>query len=257
MTGDHVRVRLQDVTLRFRTYRERSPSVAGALYQTLRSLVRPREIGWFTALDGVSLTFCEGETIGVIGPNGGGKTTLLRVVSGIYPPDEGLVETFGTTSNLLTLGAGFDNRLSGLENIRLNCLVMGLSMDEIDRLTRDIVDFADIGPRIHLPLRYYSSGMISRLGFATVLALQPDILLIDEVFSVGDLSFKERSEAAMRDLMKRASCQIVVTHNLGYVRGECTRALFIESGRVVADGQPNEVVDEYVAWTRARRKGAG
>lgn len=252
MGDNRVRVRLENVTLRFRTYREQSPSIAGALYQTARSLLRPRKIGWYTALDSVSVTLHEGETVGIIGPNGGGKTTLLRVVSGIYPPDEGYVETQGSISNLLSLGTGFDNRLSGLENIRLNCLVMGLSMDEIDRLTEQIVDFAEIGPRVHLPLRYYSSGMISRLSFATVLALQPDILLIDEVFSVGDLSFKERSEAAMRDLMARASCQLVVTHNLSYVRNECTRALFIEGGRIVADGEPRDVVKEYTTWTKAK-----
>jgi len=241
------RVRLTDLSIRFRLSYDKSHSLGDWIRETGLRLARGRRPRTFTALRNVNLTLRDGDVLGVIGPNGCGKSTLLRTISGIYRPDEGEVRTQGQVSTLLSLGTGFDNRLDGLSNIRLNGLLMGMSHEEIDAATPDIVAFAEIGEHIDVPMKYYSSGMISRLSFAIVLAMQPDILLIDEIFSVGDLEFKKKSEKAMHDLLTRASCQVIVTHSLRLVREHCTRAIYMRSGRILMDGEPEEVVARYEA----------
>lgn len=247
MTVAEERVRLTDLSIRFRLSYDKSHSLGDWIRETGLRLARGRRPRTFTALRNVNLTLRDGDVLGVIGPNGCGKSTLLRTISGIYRPDEGEVRTQGQVSTLLSLGTGFDNRLDGLSNIRLNGLLMGMSHEEIDAATPDIVAFAEIGEHIDVPMKYYSSGMISRLSFAIVLAMQPDILLIDEIFSVGDLEFKKKSEKAMHDLLTRASCQVIVTHSLRLVREHCTRAIYMRSGRILMDGEPEEVVARYEA----------
>jgi len=143
------------------------------------------------------------------------------------------------------LGTGFDNNLSGIENIRLNGLTLGMSLGEIESKISTIVDFADIGDHIHGPMKHYSNGMISRLSFSIVLAMQPDILLIDEVFAVGDLAFQKKSQSAMNDLLDKSFCQIIVTHSLPFVRQHCNRAIYLCNGRVIMDGDPDAVVSRY------------
>ncbi len=197
------------------------------------------------ALTNVSVTVYKGDIIGIIGPNGSGKSTFLRTVSGIYHPDAGSVHTHGRISTLLSLGTGFDNNLSGLDNICLNGLIIGMSQAAINANIPQIIEFAEIGDFIHVPMKYYSSGMISRLSFAIVLAMEPDILLIDEIFSVGDLAFQKKSEKAMHNLLSRSNCQMIVTHNLALVREHCNRALYFEGGRIKMDGPPDAVVSRY------------
>ncbi len=243
------RVRINDLSIRFRLNYDRSHSLGDWIRESALRVVRARRPRMFTALEGIDLVIRDGDVLGVIGPNGCGKSTLLRTISGIYRPDQGEVHTEGQVSTLLSLGTGFDNRLHGLDNIRLNGLLMGMSHAEIDAAIPDIVAFAEIGDHIDVPMKYYSSGMISRLSFAIVLAMQPDILLIDEIFSVGDLEFKKKSERAMHDLLTRASCQVLVTHSLSLVREHCTRAIYMRSGRIVLDGEPAEVVARYEADT--------
>jgi ABC-type polysaccharide/polyol phosphate transport system ATPase subunit len=215
---------------------------AHALAQRLITKKKPR---YFTALSDVNMVVCDGDIIGVIGPNGSGKTTLLRAISGIYYPDSGSVKCNGEISTLLSLGTGFDNSLSGIENIRLNGLTLGMSLAEIESKISRIVEFADIGDHIYGPMKHYSNGMISRLSFSIVLAMQPDILLIDEVFAVGDLAFQQKSQSAMNDLLDRSICQIIVTHNLSFVRQHCNRAVYLRNGRVIMDADPDEVTTRY------------
>ena len=197
------------------------------------------------ALSGINLSVKKGDIVGIIGPNGCGKTTLLRTICGIYHPDEGSVMASGRISTLLSLGTGFNNDLNGKDNIRLNGLTIGMTLDEIEEKIPAIIEFADIGDHINMPMKYYSSGMISRLSFSIVLSMKPDILLIDEIFSVGDLSFTQKSEKALQDLLAMTNCQLIVTHNLDLVRDHCNRAIFMESGKIVLDGNPAEVVDAY------------
>jgi ABC-type polysaccharide/polyol phosphate transport system ATPase subunit len=240
------KVILDDVAIRFRMAFDLDASFGARIREVGRRLVRRGVQEHFEALRGISLHIREGDVIGVIGPNGSGKSTLLRTIGGIYRPDRGRVETFGKVSTLLSLGTGFDNRLSGLDNIRMNGLLLGIPRRELDAMIPTIEEFAEIGDHIRVPMKYYSSGMISRLSFSIVLAMQPDILLIDEVFSVGDIQFQRRSARALHELLGRASCQVIVTHNLDFVRKHCNRAVYVREGLVEEDGSPATVVPRYV-----------
>ncbi len=239
------KVELNGVMVRFRLSYDKTWTLLDKAVEVGNRLVRKRKPRFFTALEDASLTINEGEIVGIIGPNGSGKTTLLRTISGIYHPDAGSVTCRGRISTLLSLGTGFDNRLTGLDNIRLNGLLIGISMKEIEDKIPMIAEFADIGDHIHTPMKYYSSGMISRVSFAIVVAMRPDILLIDEVFSVGDLAFQRKSQKAMHELLSRASCQLIVSHNLSLIREHCNRVIYLESGHIVVDGAPEEAVAAY------------
>lgn len=201
----------------------------------------------FHALSNISLCIREGEVVGVIGRNGCGKTTLLRTIAGIYQPDTGRVKVEGRVSALLSLGTAFNTSLSGRENIILGGLTLGLRLREIESKSQEIIAFAELGEFIDVPMRYYSSGMMSRLSFALVIAIEPDILLIDETLSVGDISFQNRSRSAMHSLLEQASLQMIVSHDLNTIRKVCTRVIWIESGCIAMDGTPTEVVDQYEA----------
>jgi teichoic acid transport system ATP-binding protein len=239
------KVILDDVMVRFRMSYDRTTTFAAKAREVGRRLVRGEGPRYFEALKGISLEVRQGDIVGVIGPNGSGKSTLLRTIGGIYHPDRGRVETFGKVSTLLSLGTGFDNRLSGIDNIRMNGLILGLPKRELEAKIPMIEEFAEIGDHMRVPMKYYSSGMISRVSFSIVLAMQPDILLIDEVFSVGDLQFQRKSARALHELLGQASCQVIVTHNLEFVKKHCNRAVYVRSGRVVEDGNANEVVSRY------------
>jgi len=184
-TDGDVMVEIKNVCLRFQLSYEKVWTLREFTTDTMKSLRGKDPKKQFEALSDVNFTARRGDVIGIIGPNGCGKTTLLRVVSGIFPPDEGEVSTHGRISSLLSLSAGVNQNLAGYENIRMNALLFGMSRQEIDEKIDQICAFADIGEFINVPMKYYSNGMVSRLNFAIVLALDPEIILIDEIFSVG------------------------------------------------------------------------
>jgi len=239
------KVRIQDLSIRFRLSYDKTWNFTDKVAQVSKKLITGVKPRYFVALEDINLEVRQGEIVGIIGPNGSGKSTLLRAISGIYHPDQGTVDKNGRISTLLSLGTGFDNNLTGLDNIRLNGLIIGMHLEEIEQQISQIVNFADIGDHINQPMKYYSSGMISRLSFAIVLAMKPDILLIDEIFSVGDLAFQAKSEKAMHELLEKASCQLIVTHSLSMVERHCNRALYIRGGRIVLDDEPDKVVARY------------
>jgi ABC-type polysaccharide/polyol phosphate transport system ATPase subunit len=210
----------------------------------------------FWALRHVSLQLLHGQSLGVIGPNGAGKSTLLQVLAGIIRPSEGSVDVRGHVSGLLTLGAGFDKELSGRDNILLGGAFLGLD----DAVTRDllpsIVEYAELGDFIDAPLKTYSSGMRARLGFAIATSVDPDILLLDEVLATGDAAFRAKSKARVIEIVKAAKAVVLVTHDMNWVTEYCNRAILIEKGRVVMDGEPAEVValhQQHTAEARERR----
>jgi ABC-type polysaccharide/polyol phosphate transport system ATPase subunit len=210
----------------------------------------------FWALRDVSFTLRCGESLGVIGDNGCGKSTLLLALAGILRPDTGSVATHGTTSTLLTLGAGFEPTLSGRENIYLNAAFLGTSRRFIEERIDDIVEFADIGAFIDVPVSKYSSGMRARLGFSIACHIDPDILLLDEVLAVGDLAFRARSEARLREFSERAKAIVIVSHSMPFIRQACTQALWLDGGRVQAFGEPEEVVRAYTESSPQRAAAA-
>jgi ABC-2 type transport system ATP-binding protein len=196
----------------------------------------------FWALRNVSFKITSGESLAVIGPNGAGKSTLLQVLAGILMPSEGSLTVRGRISSLLTLGAGFDPDLSGRDNVRLAGAFMGMTTREMEERLAPIIEFADIGEFIDVPIKTYSSGMRARLGFAIATSLDPDVLLLDEVLATGDQVFRAKSKARVLELVTSAKAIVLVTHDMQWVTDYCNRALMLERGRVIAEGDPAEVV---------------
>ena len=196
------------------------------------------------AVRGVSLTAYRGEAIGLIGPNGSGKSTLLRAIAGLMAPSRGVVWTRGQAS-LLGVSAAMMGAMSGDQNILLGCLAIGMTPAEIAQEYESICEFAGIGDFVHLPMNTYSSGMGARLRFAIAAARAPDILLIDEALATGDAPFRRRSEQRIRELREHAGTVFLVSHGLGIIRQTCSRAIWLEAGKIVVDGEANAVVDAY------------
>lgn len=241
MAMDEPIIELKNLTMRFSRVRRRYGFRSTILH--FFNYVRDRLRGtWFNALDDVTISIRRGERIGIVGPNGSGKTTLLSIIGGIYRRYTGELHVRGRVSMMLALGAGFSNQLSGKENIKLNGVLQGETRKEMDRLMDDIIAFADLGEFIDAPLYQYSSGMKARLGFGIATAIKPDILLVDEVMSVGDDDFKTRSKARIKGLLKEGSTLVLVSHSESDIRSYCTRVIKLEHGKVVADGTPDEVL---------------
>jgi ABC-type polysaccharide/polyol phosphate transport system ATPase subunit len=207
----------------------------------------------FWALRHLDLRVVHGESLAVIGPNGAGKSTLLQVLAGIITPSEGSVDVFGNVSSLLTLGAGFDQDLTGRDNILLGGAFMGIDHREMGRRLDGIIEFADIGEFMDAPLKTYSSGMRARLGFAIATSVDPDILLLDEVLATGDQTFRAKSKARVLELVKAAKAIVLVTHDMNWVTEFCNRAMLIEHGQVVLEGDPAEVVALHQAHSEEEK----
>jgi ABC-2 type transport system ATP-binding protein len=201
------------------------------------------------ALDDVNLRFERGDRIGLIGPNGAGKSTLLRALAGIYPPTAGTVSRDGRVVPLLDISLGMDENSTGMQNIRLRGLLLGMSDAEVRAKQQDIADFCELGDYLDLPMRTYSSGMKVRLAFAVSTAVDAEILLLDEVMGVGDASFMHKAEARLADLRSRAEIVVLAMHSNSEIRRVCNKALWMERGRVRAFGPVEEVVSQYEAAT--------
>jgi len=218
-----------------------------------RGKSKPR-VEEFQALNDVSFTVQRGHTVGVIGSNGAGKSTLLKALAGVYQPDSGNITLHSDSISLLALGTGFENDLSGVENIYLNGILLGMSRKEVEKKINEITDFADIGDFIYKPVRTYSTGMRSRLAFAIASNIQPDILLIDEMLGVGDEAFREKSTARIKDMILSDRTVVLISHNMATIKELCQEVLWLEKGKTCAYGDPFSIVDEYILYTRNKRK---
>lgn len=203
------------------------------------------------ALKDVGFRAERGGSIGILGKNGAGKSTLLKVLAGTLIPDAGRVEVNGRVSTLLALGSGFNGDLSGRRNIVLGCLAAGLSRVETDGLVDPIIEFSELEEAIDRPLNTYSSGMVARLAFAIGVSMRPDILMIDEVLSVGDESFRDKSARAMQALVDRAGALVLVSHRLRVIRDLCVEAVWLHKGQVLKTGTPDKVIQAYKRAVRA------
>jgi ABC-type polysaccharide/polyol phosphate transport system ATPase subunit len=237
------RIHLDNVDLDFRVGAER--------HDTLRSMIARRLRPYRTvkrtvnALRSVSLAIDSGERVGLIGHNGAGKSSLLKVMAGIYPPQRGRVRTEGHICPLFELVTGFEMEATGWENIRTRALLLEMSPEEIERRIDGIAAFSNLGEFLDIPVRHYSSGMLVRLAFATSTAVDPQILLLDEVMAAGDAAFIESARARMNELMERASIVVFATHSLDVLPRFCKRTILLRQGRIVADGPTAEVVQLY------------
>ena len=239
----NIAIEVKNVSIKFPKTRVTLGTVESSLMKLAK--FRKTEQDFFVALDGIDLEVNEGEILGIIGRNGSGKSTLLRTISGIYRPDDGIIRSKGQITLMAGLGIGFNVNLSGRENIYLYGSILGHSNETMNDLMDSIIEFADLNGFIDQPLRTYSAGMRARLGFSIASAVKPDILLIDEVLSVGDQEFREKSMARILEIVKGSRTVVLVSHNFSIMKQICTRLIMIENGRIVSNGSPEEVITSY------------
>ena len=237
-------IEVSDVSMRFRMNSDRIMSLKEFVTTALRGKLRYQE---FTALERVSFTVKKGETLGLIGRNGAGKSTMLKVISGILKPTEGSVTCHGNVVPMLELGSGFDMDLTGKENIFLNGAILGYSEGFLKAKYDEIVEFSELGQFIEVPIRNYSSGMLARLAFSIATVVQPEILIVDEILSVGDAQFQEKSKRRMMELMGGGTTVLFVSHSIEQIREMCSKAVWLEKGKIRVVGDAKELCDAYGA----------
>ena len=238
-------VAVRDLKLHYKTNITKKPNFKEALLHFGRGEKTAITV---EALKGISFDIYKGTVLGVIGANGAGKSTLMKAIAGLLPPTEGEIELRGKVSAMLSLGVGFNPNLSGRENVVLGGLAAGLSRIEIEDNFTKIVDFAELHDHIEMPMRTYSAGMYSRLGFAVATTINPEILLIDEALSTGDASFKEKSAQRIDELAKQAKTLIVVSHALGSIQELCTEVIWLDHGKLIMSGKSDEIVNAYTKF---------
>lgn len=235
-------IRVEDVTMRFRMNSDRILSLKEFVTTALRGKLRYEE---FTALSHVSFEVQRGETLGLIGRNGAGKSTMLKIISGILKPTEGHVEICGNVVPMLELGSGFDMDLTGQENIFLNGAILGYGEEFLKEKYNEIVEFSELGQFIDAPIRNYSSGMLARLAFSVATVVEPEILIVDEILSVGDAAFQEKSKKRMLELMGGGTTVLFVSHSIDQIREMCSRVIWLEHGAIKMLKEAGEVCDAY------------
>lgn len=236
-------VSVKNVTMEFKREKDESTSIKELIIRTLKG---QRSYEMFRALDNVSFDIYKGEVVGIIGTNGSGKSTILKIISGALAPTSGKVEVDRSKIQLLTLGTGFDFELTGKENVYLNGAIIGYTKEYIDEKYDEIVKFAELEGFMEEKVRNYSSGMVSRLGFAiATIRDTPEILILDEVLSVGDMFFRKKSEARIKEMMHGGSTVLIVSHSTSVIRNNCTKAVWIEKGIMRAIGDPKDVCAAY------------
>ena len=238
---------VNNVSMRFIMEQERTNTLKEYLVKLVRRKLR---FSSFTALDHVNFSVRKGESIALIGKNGSGKSTMLKIIAGVMNPTEGNVKVDGTIAPLIELGAGFDPDLTGRENVFLNGALLGHKRKYMAENFDRIVQYAELEQFIDVPVRSYSSGMIARLGFAIAIHVQADILVVDEVLAVGDYNFQQKCHKTMDRLLKNGRTLLFVSHDTDQVKKLCERAIWLEHGHVMADGPANQVCDAYLEWMK-------
>lgn len=233
-------IEIKDVTKTYKLYNKPSDRLRENFSITHKNYHRDHD-----ALQGISLDVYKGECVGIIGTNGSGKSTLLKIVTGVVAPTSGTLEIKGKISALLELGAGFNQEYTGIENIYLNGTMVGFTKEEMDGKLQSIIDFADIGEFINQPVKTYSSGMFARLAFAVAINVDPDILIVDEALSVGDIFFQSKCYQKFMDLKEAGKTILFVSHDLGSIIKYCDRSLLLHHGKQIAVGKSSEIVDIY------------
>lgn len=235
-------ITVENVSMRFRMDKNKTTSLKEWV---VTHLLGKQQYEEFSALRDVSFEVKRGEIVGIIGRNGAGKSTLLKVISGIFKPTEGKVVTAGRVAPMLELGSGFDMELSGHDNIFLNGAILGFSEEFLKGKYDEIVAFSELGEFIDMPLKTYSSGMLARLAFSVATMIEPELLIVDEILSVGDAAFQEKSRARMMELMSGGTTVLFVSHSMNQIREMCERAIWLEHGITKKIGNANAVCDAY------------
>lgn len=235
-------IKLSNVSLKFKLQKEKTSSLKEF---AIRLLTKNISYSDFYALKNINLEIKKGESIGIIGKNGAGKTTLLRIVAGIYKPTSGKIYTNGKIMPIIDLGAGFDMELTGKENIFLNGIILGMTRKEVEEKYDEIVEFSGLKDFINSPLRTYSSGMVLRLGFSIATSINPDIILLDEVFAVGDEEFKKKCVKKIKEFKENGSTFIFVSHNMNLIKDLCEKSILVDKGEMKFFGNVINIIDKY------------
>lgn len=239
-------LKVENVSVKYRLTEQKVDDLKDYLIKLFKRELRYKE---FLALDNVSFTLNKGDRLAIMGMNGAGKSTLLKVIAGVLKASEGKVSKHGKVVPLLELGAGFDMQYTGSENIYLYGAMLGYSKAFLDEKYEEIVEFAELGDFINVPLKNYSSGMKARLGFSIATIVEPDILILDEVLSVGDAKFRKKSENKIMDMFDKGITVLFVSHNESQVRNLCTKGILLEHGKMTVSGTVDEVLETYKTIT--------
>lgn len=237
---DDLAIKVEHISKLYKLYRGRADRLKDALH-----LSRKKSYQEYYALSDVNFTVKKGETVGLIGTNGAGKSTLLKLITGVLTPSDGQIEVNGKISALLELGAGFNYEYTGLENIYFNGTLLGYTKEQMEERVPKIIEFAGIGDYINQPVKTYSSGMFARLAFAMAINVEPDILIVDEALSVGDIYFQSKCFKKMDEIKRNGTTVLLVTHDMSSVVKYCDKVVVLNHGKVVKEGNPKEMVDIY------------
>ncbi|MDO5852197.1 MAG: ABC transporter ATP-binding protein [Methanobacteriaceae archaeon] len=242
-------VDVRDISMEFNLSQEKTDNIKEYVIKAIKRELRFQS---FWALKNITFQIKKGEKIGFVGINGAGKSTLLQIISGVMKPTKGSVQLNGRIAPLLALGAGFDKNFTGKENIYLNGATLGFNKEFMKKKFDDIVEFSELEDFIDVPVKNYSSGMVSRLAFSIATAVNPEILILDEVLSVGDMGFQEKCKKKIDTMMEGDSTLLFVSHSPNQVRSLCDKAIWINEGKIITKGEVNEVCDSYEAYVRRK-----
>lgn len=243
------KIKIKNLSIYFRLYNNRTPSLKESFSHLFKKKSHTDYID-FKALDNISLEINSGERVGIIGANGAGKSTLLKALSKVYEPSFGSVEVEGVLAPLLEIGAGFHQEFTGRENIYLNGTILGVSKEKLKEIECEVISFSGIERFADTAVKYYSTGMYMRLAFSMATAIHPDILLLDEIFAGGDAVFMSRAKDRIQNLINKANILVMVSHDLSITTQLCNRAIWIDQGKIVADGHVTKVIDQYLNNSR-------
>ena len=239
-------IRIEDLSVKFRLYHGGGGSLKEQFASIFRKPTMP-PYSDFWAVNGLNLTVASGERVGIIGRNGAGKSTLLKALCRIYEPTAGKIHVNGRIAPLLEIGAGFHPEFTGRENIYLNGAILGYRKQQLQEIEPEVIAFAELEEFIDTPVKYYSTGMYMRLAFSLATAVHPEILVLDELFAGGDASFINKAKSRMFTMIDRANIMVLVSHDSELIGSLCNRVVWMDHGKIVADGEPTEIIGRYLA----------
>ena len=238
-------IELNNITMKFNLNIEKEFSIKQAFVNFFSFKKKKKKKEYFCALNDISFNVKKGEVVGLIGSNGAGKSTLLKIVSGVMKPTKGKVEVHGAISPMIELGAGFDQDLTARENVYLNGAILGYSKKFLDEKFDDIVEFSELKDFLDVPIRNFSSGMTAKLAFSIATVVEPEILIVDEILSVGDIKFQEKSKNKMLEMIKGGTTVLYVSHSLESIKDLCDKVVWIEHGKMIKMGPAKQICEEY------------
>ncbi len=239
-------VLIENISVKFRIYHDHSPSIKDKFANIFRRKWKSGGFSDFLAVNDVSCSINAGDRVGIIGHNGAGKSTLLKTLCRVYEPTKGRITVNGRVAPLLEIGAGFHPEFTGRENIYLNGAILGYSKKELQQIEGEVISFAELTEFIDMPVKYYSTGMYMRLAFSLATAVCPDVLILDEIFAGGDAAFMKKAKTRMHDLINRSDIMIMVSHDHHLVQSLCNRVIWVDHGKIIADGEPDVIINDYL-----------